>query len=442
MVKGTGSRELVLDILLEILEQGSYSHLVLRQALSKHQYLEKQERAFVSRIVEGTIEYLIPIDTILDSSSKVPVHKMKPVIRTILRMSVYQMMYMDRVPDSAVCNEAVKLAQKRKLQGLKGYVNGVLRTIARQKETYVFTDWENRYSMPDWLIELWKESYPSHVVEGMLRFFLSERPLSVRCNTDRASKDEIIKSLSEQAVTVTVSELSDHVLYLSDYDYPESLNAFRRGWIQIQDVSSSLVGDVADPGPGAFILDVCGAPGGKSLHLADKLGGSGMVEVRDLTENKIALVEDNIARTGCRNIRTKVWDACVLDESMIGQADIVIADLPCSGLGIIGKKPDIKYRVTKDGMAALAALQREILSVVWQYVKPGGRLIYSTCTVNPRENEEQVKWLTDHFPFESVSIEDKLGENLPAKTLKDGFIQLVPGIHPCDGFFIAAFERK
>ena len=442
MAEGISSRELALDILLEILEKGSYSHLVLRQALGKYQYLEKQERAFVSRIVEGTIEYLIPIDAILTSSSKVAVNKMKPVIRTILRMSVYQITYMDRVPDSAVCNEAVKLTQKRKFQGLKGYVNGVLRTIVRQKDTFVFTDWERRYSMPDWLIEFWKESYSSDVVEGMLRFFLSERPLSVRCNTDQASKEEILKSLAEQAVTVTVSELSDNVLYLADYDYPESLAAFCRGWIQIQDVSSSLVGDVADPAAGAYILDVCGAPGGKSLHLADKLNGSGMIEVRDLTEKKVALIEENIARTGFRNIRTKVWDACVLDESMIGQADIVIADLPCSGLGIIGKKPDIKYRVTRESMDSLVILQREILSVVWQYVKPGGKLIYSTCTVNPAENEGQVKWLTEHFPLKSVSIEDKLGENLSAETLKDGFIQLVPGIHPCDGFFIAAFERK
>lgn len=442
MAKGTDSRELALDILLEILEKGSYSHIVLRQALSKHQYLEKQERAFVSRIVGGTVEYLIPIDAILNSSSKVPVNKMKPVIRTILRMSVYQITYMDRVPDRAACNEAVKLAQKRKFQGLGGYVNGVLRTIVRQKDSYRFTDWERKYSMPDWLIERWKETYPAAVVEGMLQAFLTERPLSVRCNLNKASKAAIIASLEAQNVTVTVSELNPNVLYLDDYDYPESLSAFREGLIQVQDVSSSLVGDVADPQPDAYIIDVCGAPGGKSIHLADRLGGTGMVEVRDLTESKVDLIEENIARTGFKNIRTKVWDACVPDESMIGQADLVIADLPCSGLGIIGRKPDIKYRVSEAGMDALVKLQREILSVVWQYVKPGGKLIYSTCTINRAENEEQAEWFSQSFPFRAINIEDKLGENLPADTQKDGYVQLIPGIHPCDGFFIAAFERK
>ena len=400
--KTINSREIALDILLEVLEKGSYSHLVLRQALTKYQYLEKQDRAFITRLTEGTLDYLIQIDYILNSCSSVKVQKMKPVIRTILRMSVYQLLYMDRVPDSAVCNEAVKLAVGRRFQGLKGFVNGVLRSVARQKESIVFPDEATRLSIPRWLYDMWTEDLGKETAERVCRAFLEESPLTVRCNLDKASREEILGSLTKQGAEARVSSDSASVLYLDRYDYLESLDAFRKGWIQVQDLSSTLVGDIADPEPGAYVIDVCGAPGGKSLHIADKLGGTGMVEVRDVSPSKVFMIEDNIARSGFTNIRAKVQDALVSDEASFEKADIVIADLPCSGLGIIGKKPDIKLRATPESLESLAALQREILSVAWRYVKPGGRLIYSTCTINRRENEENAAWFAENFPFEPL----------------------------------------
>lgn len=445
MIKQNGptkERELILDILLEILEHGGYSHVILKKALDKHQYLEKQNRAFITRVVEGTIEYLLTIDAVIDQCSKTKVKKMKPVIRTILRMSVYQILKMDRIPDSAVCDEAVKLAVKRKFHGLKGFANGVLRTISREKETFVFTDWSRKYSMPNWIIELWKQQYPAETVERMMQAFLEERPTSVRCNLDRASMEEILGSLEQDHVTVQKNPLADHALLISGYDYLDAVTAFRNGWITVQDVSSSFVGEAADPKPGDVVLDVCGAPGGKSLHIADKLAGTGQVVVRDLTENKILLVEDNIRRTGFTNIRAEVWDALEEDPSWKEQADIVIADLPCSGLGIIGKKPDIKYQVTKEDLEDLAELQRDILSVVWNYVKPGGKLIYSTCTIDHLENEDQRNWILETFPFEPVSIEGAFGSQVAEESMKDGYIQLLPGRYPCDGFFISVFRRK
>ncbi|MFR4440758.1 MAG: 16S rRNA (cytosine(967)-C(5))-methyltransferase RsmB [Hungatella sp.] len=435
-------RELALDILMEILEKDGYSHVVLNQALSKYQYLEKSERAFISRVTEGTLEYLIQIDYIINLYSKVKVKKMKPLIRTLLRMSVYQIFYMDRIPDSAVCNEAVKLAVKRKFQGLKGFVNGVLRSIAREKEQIRFPADAIRYSVPEWMIEMWQKSYDVETVRVMLEAFLKDSKLTVRCNLDQASLEEIRKSLENQGVTVTETEYAEDMMYLEQFDYLESLEAFQKGWIQVQDVSSGFVGRAADPAPGDVILDVCGAPGGKSLHLADLLKGTGHVEVRDLTEYKVRLIQDNIDRSGFRNIEARVWDALELDEESVGKADIVIADLPCSGLGIIGKKPDIKHKMTPEKLAELAALQREILSVVHQYVKPGGKLIYSTCTIDRQENEENASWFLEHFPFEPMNIEGKLGEKLKEGSMKNGQIQLLPGIHPCDGFFIAAFQKK
>lgn len=444
MTKQTDSRELALDILMEILERGGYSHVVLGQALGKYQYLEKQDRAFITRVVEGTLEYCLTIDAILNGCSNVKVKKMKPVIRTLLRMSVYQIVWMDRIPDSAVCNEAVKLAGKRRFTGLKGFVNGVLRSVARKKEEdgFIFEDWSLRFSMPQWLIDRWLQDYPRETVEKLLAAFLADTPTTVRCNLDKADKASIMESLRGQKVSVEESPLSESALLLSSYDYLESLEAFQNGWIQVQDVSSGFVGEIAGPHPGDRILDVCGAPGGKSLHLADKLKGTGSVVVRDLTEGKIRLVEDNIARAGFTNIRAEVWDALEYDENWESQADIVIADLPCSGLGIIGKKPDIKYQVTEEGLYGLAQLQREILTVVSRYVKPGGKLVYSTCTINRQENEEQAGWFLENFPFRPVNIEGMLGAAIQEESMREGYLQLLPGRYPCDGFFIAAFQKE
>ena len=207
-------------------------------------------------------------------------------------------------------------------------------------------------------------------------------------------------------------------------------------------VSSSLVCRAAAPKKGDFVLDVCGAPGGKSLHMADLLKGTGMVEARDLTFQKVALIEENISRSGFSNIRAKVWDALEPDEEMKGQADIVLADLPCSGLGIIGRKPDIKYRMTREGCQELSDLQKEILSVVWEYVKSGGTLVYSTCTISRAENQENLEWFLREFPFETVDISGRVGGVFEEKTAKMGYLQLLPGRHPSDGFFLAVLKRK
>jgi len=437
----TNSREIVLDILMEILEKGNLSHLILKQALEKYQYLEKQDRAFITRITEGTLEYLIQIDAVINRYSKVKVNKMKPVIRTIMRMSVYQLLYMERVPDSAVCNEAVKLAKKRKFQGLTGFVNGVLRNISREKEHLEFTSPAERYSIPQWMFSLWEKNYGKETAETISASFLEDRPLTVRCNVSMASVEAIIESLKEQGIQAEPSEISPTMLHIKGYDYLDAVEVFAEGKITVQDTSSSLVGIVAAPKAGDFVLDVCSAPGGKSMHAADLLKGTGMVESRDLTEYKISLVEENILRCGFTNMRTNVWDATVFDPDMEGKADIVLADLPCSGLGIIGKKPDIKMRLREEELAELAGLQREILAVVSRYVKPGGVLVYSTCTINPGENEENALWIEANLPFKKKEIASVLPEVLK-KDCVENRIQLLPGIHPCDGFFIAAFERE
>lgn len=439
--RGLENREIVLDILIQVLEKGNFVHLVLNQALGKYQYLDKQDRAFITRVSEGTLEYLLQIDYVISRYSKTGITKMKPLIRSLLRMSVYQLLYMDRVPDRAVCSEAVKLAKKRRFLGLTGFVNGVLRNISREKESLVFDTPSLAYSIPQWMYDLWEKEYGAEKAGAIAASFLKDTPTWVRCNLNRASLEEIRSSLEGQGVTVTPSPYLESMAAISGYDYLEGLESFQKGWIQVQDVACAFAGELADPRAGAYIIDVCAAPGGKSLHLSEKLKGTGMVEARDISLQKVALMEENMARAHVTNMKAVVFDALVMDESAREKADLVIADLPCSGLGIIGKKPDIKYNMTQEKMAGLCTLQREILSVVWQYVKPGGTLLYSTCTINRMENEDNARWFLSRFPFEAVDLSGRLGEELGEPSLKDGRIQFLPGIHPFDGFFISVFRR-
>ena len=293
---------------------------------------------------------------------------------------------------------------------------------------------------------MWSREYGEEGAGRIAASFLRESPTWVRCNVSRASMEEIRTSLEGQGVVVTPLKGMETMISISGYDYLDSLEAFREGWIQAQDVSSAFVGELAAPKQGDYIIDVCAAPGGKSLHLADKLSGTGFVEARDLTPQKVALIEENIVRCQASNMGAVQWDALVYDPSAEAKADIVIADLPCSGLGILGKKPDIKYNMTEEKLRELAALQREILSVVWQYVKPGGLLVYSTCTIDRLENEENAAWLASKFPLEPVDLEGRLqgGPEILAGSEQalPGCIQFLPGILPFDGFFISLFRRQ
>ena len=449
MTKAINERELILGILLEITRDGEYAHIALRNTLSKYQYLEKRERAFITRVVEGTLEHMMEIDYIINQFSKVKVNKMKPVIRTILRSAVYQILYMDSVPNSAVCNEAVKLAAKKGFVNLKGFVNGVLRNIDRNVNDIQYPKQDNmveylsiKYSMPTWILEKWKKTYDWETIERILQGFLQEKGTIIRCNLNRISKEDLKKKLEAEGVTVTQHPYLEYALEISRYDYLGDLESFEDGDFQVQDLSSMLVAEIAAPKEGDYVIDVCAAPGGKSLHIADKLHGTGHVEARDLTDYKVDLIWDNIERSQMKNVEAVRHDALVYDEDSKEKADIVIADLPCSGLGVIGKKADIKYKMTEETQRELAKLQKNILQIVHRYVKPGGTLVYSTCTINEEENMENVRWFLQQNPeFESVSVEPVLCEGLK-KSVKEGCLQLLPGIHESDGFFIAAFRKN
>ncbi len=453
MTTDVNLRELVLEVLLAVTRDHAYSHLVIREMLEKYQYLSKQERSFLKRVCEGTLEQMIWIDYVINQFSSVKVNKMKPIIRCILRSSVYELQFMDAIPASATCNEAVKLAQKRGFRNLKGFVNGVLRGISRNLHEISLPDRVQepvrylsvKYSMPEWILQLW-QTYPLEQVEEILQAFLMEAPTAVRVNPLKTTKEELTQELMAEHITVREDEEIPGALYLEGYDFLRKIPSFREGKFYVQDTSSMQVAICAEPKPGDFILDVCAAPGGKSIHLAELLWEAenreaknekaekqdfvhasvcGMVEARDLTAQKVSLIQENIDRCGLSNICAVQADARILDEDKVGKADIVIADLPCSGLGVLGRKADIKYRVTLEECCKLRDLQRQILHTVQQYVKPQGILLYSTCTINPLENEENVSWfLREHADF-----------HLELQR------QIWPGKGKNDGFFLAKMRK-
>ncbi len=425
------TRELILEILLEVTERGQYSHLVIRSVLEKYQYLDKRERAFLTRVAEGTIQRQIELDYILDQFSKVKVRKMKPVIRAILRMGVYQLKYMDSVPASAACNEAVKLAKKKGFGQLSGFVNGVLRGVSRGLDQLTYPKesvdavkaWSVCYSMPEWIVAQWIGDYGKERTKEILAASLLEAPITVRANLERITPEALAERFKEEGVTAVPLDTEkypglSYAYTIFGFDHLNGLSSFKEGLFYVQDISSMMVAETVAPKKDSYIIDVCAAPGGKSVHLAEKLGGTGMVEARDLTEYKTDLIRQNIARHQLSNMRAVQMDATVLDEASIGKADVVIADLPCSGLGVMRRKTDIKYKMTLQAEQELVSLQRNMLETVCQYVKVGGTLLYSTCTMDKMENEDNVTWfLKQHPQFELV----KMQQIFPQKTYGDGF---------------------
>lgn len=429
------SREIILDILLEISGQNEYSNILITAVLNKYDYLEPREKAFIKHVAEGTLERRIQIDYVLDRYSKVPVRKMKPLIRELLRMSVYQILFMENVPDAAVCNEAVKLAKKRRFQTLQGYVNGVLRTIVREKDKIPYPERDKDivryfsicYSMPEWLVRHFQKAYGDEKTEKILQGFLERQPVCVRIdeNLEEETRKEILDAWKRDGVKVKSHPALSYAFLLEGTEGISRLYGYQEGYFTVQDVSSMMVVEKAGIQTGNVVLDVCAAPGGKTMHAACKLHGSGRVIACDVTEYKTQKIEENCERLGYENVTVRVQDARMFDETLEEKADIVIADVPCSGLGVIGKKQDIKYRVTEESLQQITELQREIIRNVVRYVKPGGTLMYSTCTINSGENEKMVEWICEQFGFE-----------------KNRMVQLLPGVDETDGFFYARLRRN
>lgn len=474
--KTESARSIALFVLMESLEHGRKLNEVLREQQMIHQYLPKQERSFLNRLCKGTAERVIELDYVIDQFSKTKTTKMKPVIRQLLRMGVYQILYMDQVPDSAACNEAVKLAGKRGFSGLSGFVNGVLRSIARNRDQIVYPDrsepekyFSVRYSLPEWLTACGLEMYGAEIFEQLAQAGLKESPMTIRVNCRKTTKEQLREKLQAAGITALDGAYTEESLIISGYDYVEQIPGFLEGEFQIQDESSMLACLAAGIGSGVLsfsrkhklkLLDLCAAPGGKTLFLSELAGEYGTVDARDLTEEKVQRIEENKERLQADNVTVKVWDATMPDEEILAKApseryDLVLADLPCSGLGVLGRKSDIKQRLLREDLENLKQLQQRILAVAADYVRPGGILIYSTCTINEGENTHNAEeFLNTHPEFSGFPIRKYLPEKLceREKAVRNQYknyplervycLPIIQGLYSMDGFFIAGFQKK
>ena len=440
----TNVREIAFEVLLQF-DKGIAGNTLINDVLTKYSYLDKQDRSFLTRLIEGVIERSITIEYVLSLYSKTSVNKLKPPVRVLLKLGVYQIMYMDVVPDSAAVNEVVKIAKKRGLHNLSGFINGVLRNISRQKDNINWPD-ENKdlpmalsvkYSCPLWIVKELLADYTKERCESVLSASISVRPITGRVNITKASRDEIIANNCE---IVDKNELLEYAIGLHNVDKIADINDFREGKFTIQDISSMLVCHVAGINSDDTIIDVCASPGGKSMHAAD-LANNGQVIACDVSDNKIERIEENINRCGFTNISTYVRDASVLESDFVDKADVVIADVPCSGLGVMGRKNDIKYNLKPDELPGLIKLQRDILRNVSNYVKKGGILMFSTCTVRKQENDDNFTFIKDELGLEPVGFYDELPQALKDDTAKDGYLQLYSKDGLTDGFFIAKFRK-
>lgn len=430
------ARDITLSILLDMDTNKTFSSVAIDKALRQHQFDDKKDRAFITRLAEGTTERRINLDYIIDSFSKTKVRKCKPLIRCLLRMGTYQIMYMDSVPDSAACNEMVKLAKAHGFAPLSGFVNGVLRNISRHKDEIKYPDYDTdtkqylsiKYSVPEWLVVKLMSDYPDKA-EAILEGSYLDRDTSIRVNTDKISVTDLTKLITDNGINVTPGIYDEKALHISGYDFIRRVPGYKQGYFTVQDESSMCAIREIGIKENDIIYDVCSAPGGKTTAAAEYLHGTGHVYSMDIAADKISLIEDNVERLGLCNVTVTEHDATkpLIDEKtgMPCKADVVIADLPCSGLGVMGRKNDIKYRVTENDLSELVSIQRRILEVVCSYVKDAGTLLYSTCTINPDENEKNVSWfLNNHKEFKL--IKDRL------------FIQ---GVDNCDGFYYAVMKR-
>ena len=432
------ARDVALSVLMDVECHSTFSNQAIGTALKKNQFSDKGERAFLTRLCEGTIEYRIRLDYVINQFSKTKIKKCKPLIACLLRMGCYQILFMDSVPDSAACNECVKLAKKHGFAGLAGFVNGVLRAIARGKDNITYPSIDEEpvlarsilYSTPDWLVEKLLLDYGDKT-DAILAASFVERMTSIRLNPacmqmDEESVDSFLGKLEDKGIRVKKGCYDSDAYLIAGYDFVHKIPGYRQGYFTVQDESSMAAVRAAGICPGDFVMDVCAAPGGKTTAASYYAGESGRVLSMDIAEEKLELISENVTRLRQENVSIRCHDASVFEEQYERAADVVIADVLCSGLGILGRKNDIKYRVTKQQIEDLIQIQKQILSVVCRYVKPGGTLLYSTCTINPDENDKQIS----HFL-----------ESHPEFTLKEQR-QFLQGVDTCDGFYYAVLKRQ
>lgn len=422
-------------VLLLIFKDKAYSNITLDQAL-KQSALAERDKAFASRLVYGTVERTLSLDYIIKQFLDQPVQKLKLQVLVNLRMAVYQLYFMDKVPQSAVIDEAVKLSKETGCAFASGLVNAVLRKIADNPVCLEEMPPHIRYSCPEHLMRMWTKMYGQANTLGILETMNEPVPLHLRVNTLKTDCEALLASFAGDGLQAKQLPLSNGV-ELTPAGGITSLKQYKEGLFHVQDLASQLCVEALCPQPGETVYDLCAAPGGKAFTIAQKMDNTGVVYAFDLYEHRLELIEKGADRLGIANLKTAVGDASLYNGSL-PLADRVLCDVPCSGLGIIRKKPEIRYKEL-DTIKQLPSLQLAVLENGARYVKPCGTLVYSTCALNKKENDQVADaFLAKHPEYTAVPV---LPETERASSERP-YLTLFPHLNGTDGFFIAKFERS
>ena len=430
-------REKVAQILTDIEKDDTYLQLALKKELDT---LEVKDKGFANELIYGTIKWRLRLDYVLDQFSKTPVKKMKPFIRQLMRMSVYQILFLDKVPASAAINEAVKIMHKRKMSNLSGFVNGVLRNIDRNKSEITYPNLSVYYSIPEWIITRWMKYYGEMETKAICESLSQRARVCIRINNLKTTKDKVKALLSEEGITVLEEGFLPESLYIHAPNGIHHSPSFKAGLWTVQDESAMLVGHVLGPEKGDEILDVCSAPGGKTVHLAELMQNEGHIIGADVHEHKIELIEKIAKRLGASIVEGKLQDGMLINEDWKEKFDKILLDAPCSGLGIIKRKPDIRYAKDETAIRDINNIQRKLLKNAINYLKKDGILVYSTCTLTQEENQNMVEYAL------SLGLQlDAIPYDMPAclkPYIKDNaYIEILPHVTDTDGFFMARFRK-
>ena len=435
-------RELAMQVLQKVHVEGAYANVVLVETLREVQ-LSERDRRFLTELVYGVTKAGASLDYMI-GRYVADLRKAQPAIRELLRLGFYQIFCMDRVPPSAACNTAVELAKKHGRRGAESFVNGVLRAALREPERAAFPDGRDARSLalrtwhPQWMVERWIRTYGYERTEELCRCNNTSAPLSMRVNTLRTNRDALMAQLTAAGAQVRASAWVPDGIVLDAHGALDELAALREGLAQVQDESSMLVAHILGAEPGMTVIDACAAPGGKTTHIAQRMENRGRILAFDIYEEKIRRIERNAKRLGISIIEAHLSDACEIGAVYAGQADRVLVDAPCSGLGVLRRKPDARWKKSARDAKTLPSLQHAILESAAQTVKKGGVLVYSTCTMEECENAAVVNaFLETHTDF---ALEET-GRFLPVQKTAERMVQIMPEADGPDGFFIARMRR-
>lgn len=443
----TNVRAAALDVIEKINKNQAYSNLLLNETINKHK-LSRKDVGLLTEIVYGTIQRQKTLDFYLDdfiSNRK----KVQSWVISLLHLSLYQMVYLDRVPDRAVIHEAVEIAKKRGHKGISGMVNGVLRNVQRKglKNFSSISDDIERIAIekshPQWLVKRWVDQFGLQETEAMCEENLQAPYVTARINTMKTTVDKAIRDLAGEGLEAVCGELSEDAIKVIEGQLIET-DVYKRGEVTIQDESSMLVARALDIEEGQAVLDACAAPGGKTTHIAERLNGLGYVQSLDLHEHKIKLIKNQAERLELTNVEASALDSRKVSEKFNENTfDRILVDAPCTGFGVLRRKPDIKWAKKPEDIERITVVQRGILDSQAALVKPGGKLVYSTCTIEEAENQDMVdSFLKDHPEFSiDTSMKDRLPEAL-IPYIEEGQLQLLPHYFGTDGFYIACLVKE